>query len=140
MLGSELEAYSNVDEIGMDGFCLMAGSSMQDKACEKLSRLSKECGGALDVSLGKFLKMDKPTTSQDGACSVAIKEQEGRITCMPQMVEEGIAEGSSSSLYIVQVILVARLKSLRYPLHFLLTMLEKCVVINLMIFMMPLTI
>ena len=33
--------------------------------------------------MGKFLKVDKPTTSQDGACSVAIKEPAGIITCLP---------------------------------------------------------
>ena len=49
--------------------------------------------------LGKFLKADNHTSSQDGACSVAIKELSGRITCMPQLVGEGIAEGSSPNLY-----------------------------------------
>ena len=105
-----LEAYSNVDEIGMDGFCLMAGSLRQENACEKVSSLSKECGGALKLSLGKFLKVDKPTTSQDGACLVAIKEPAGLITCLPSiglgeiihpegisfLLGGGNAEGSSS--------------------------------------------
>ena len=51
-----LEAYSNVDEIGMEGFCLMAGSTRQENACGDVSSLSKGCGDALVVSLGKFLK------------------------------------------------------------------------------------
>ena len=41
------EEYSNVDEINMDGRILFDGrSTMQEKACENVSRLSKECGGA----------------------------------------------------------------------------------------------
>ena len=54
------------------------------------------------VSLGKFLKENRTiaTSSQDGACLVVIKElkMDGSLACH-QMVEEGIAEGSSSNLY-----------------------------------------
>ena len=46
--------------------------------------------------LGRFLKRVKPTTSQDGACLMAIKENLGRITSLPQRREEGSAGGSSS--------------------------------------------
>ena len=63
---------------------------MQDKACEKFSRLSKGCRGALEVSLGKFLKVDNSTSSQDGACSVAIKEQDmdGSLACLKWLEKE----------------------------------------------------
>ena len=96
----EFEAYSNVDEIGMDGFCLMTGSTRQENACEEASSLSKECGDALVSSMRKFLKRDKPTTtSQDDDCLVAIKENAGMITCLPSCgVERLQPEGISFSL------------------------------------------
>ena len=48
---------------------------------------------------GKFLKPVFTTNVQDGACSVAIKENVGRIISLPQSREEGSAEGSSSGGY-----------------------------------------
>ena len=70
-----LEAYSNVDEIGMDGFCLMV-SELYSKT--KLVRMLVDYRRDVELHwrflLGKFLKVDKPTTSQDGTCSVAINK------------------------------------------------------------------
>ena len=95
---AKLVEYSKVDEINLEGFCLTAESTRQEKACEN-DGVEKSSVLMLLKTFGKFLKPNTTTKSQDGACSVAIIENVGRITSLPQSREEGNAEGSSSSVH-----------------------------------------
>ena len=90
---TKLVEYSKVDEINLEGFSLTVGSTMQENFCVEVSEWS-----CLSKSFGKFLKPDKATSSQDVTFSVAIKDQVGRITCLPQNRGEVIAEGTSSNM------------------------------------------
>ena len=78
--------YSKIDEINLDGFNLMAESTMQEKVDVGISDCS-----FLTKKFGKFHKPVITTNVQDGACSVAILENVGRITSLPQRREEGSA-------------------------------------------------
>ena len=93
-----IEEYSKVDEISLDGFNLMVERTRQEKACENVD-VGMGDDSMFFKTLGKFLKPVITTNVQDGACSVAIKENGGRITSLPQSREEGNAGGSSSSGY-----------------------------------------
>ena len=93
---AKLVEYSKVDEINLEGFCLMVESTRQEKSCEK-DGVEKSSELMLWKTSGKFIKSDTTTKSQDGASSVAIIENVGWITRVPQSREEGNAEGSSLS-------------------------------------------
>ena len=98
----EYEAYSNLDEIGMDGFCLMAGSTSQEGACEKTSSLNEDCEESIEELLASFRNLPKrfkSTTSHDKDCLVVIKEGAGMSTCLSSRgVERLQPEGISFSL------------------------------------------
>ena len=110
--GEMIVEFSKIDEINLDGFNLMAGSTRQEGACVSVSSLNEE-SDVLSAYFRRVLNRFKPTTSQDGTCLVAIKENVGRIISLPQLVKKRAQEDLLQE-HLLLVMLVFQLRHPRY--------------------------
>ena len=92
---SKNDEYSNVDEINMDDFCLMAGRNKRRKA-----KSSKVVESTRREKQAIFRETDAEelSSSDDDTCSMARNEMDKSVICLPMHLGEESAKDFSSNI------------------------------------------